>query len=82
MKFLKTVLAFLKRGWMRFAKALAVVNTAILLTIAYVVIIGPLSLFVRLFGKDFLGAKQTDRPSLWQDRDHVEHTLEIARRQF
>lgn len=54
-------------GWMRFAHRLGVINTAILLTIVYVVGIGPMWLVTRLFRDDALGDREA--PSYWKSRE-------------
>ncbi len=82
MELIKRFALFLKRWWLRFAKGLAVVNTAVLLTIAYVLVIGPLSLFIRILGKDFLQLKNASRASFWRDREETNDTLDTAERQF
>jgi hypothetical protein len=60
MSFLRKLGSLLKDRWMRFARGVAIVNTAILLTLFYLVIIGPISLFIRIVGKDFLQMRSID----------------------
>lgn len=72
----------LYRWWMKFAHALAVVNTTVLLTIVYVFLIGPMSLAVWLLRKDFLRHRTKEDSSFWISREQVSHTLEQSRHQF
>jgi len=49
MKILKKIWAGFKKGWMKFAHILGKINTTILLSIVYFVIIGIYSIIARLF---------------------------------
>ena len=69
-------------GWMLFAKALAFVNTRVLLTLVYALVIGPISLFLRIFGKDSLERKFDPSNSYWKRRETASHTIKHAARQF
>ena len=82
MKLLRTIARQLKRLWMKFAHVVAVVNTAILLSLFYVLVVGPLWLVIRILRKDYLQTQFNTRPSYWRDRDVARHTLEGAQRQF
>lgn len=54
------------RGWMRFGEALAWVNTRILLTLIFFLVVTPTGLVMRLFGRSPIArARQTD--SYWTD---------------
>lgn len=79
----RTIRFGLYRGWMKFAHVLAVVNTTLLLTIVYVVLIGPIALAMKLFRRDPLetGALP-DRASFWKVKDPVRHTIADSKRQF
>jgi hypothetical protein len=46
----------LYRGWMKFADALAWINTRILLTVIYYLVVTPTGAVMRLFGKSPLDA--------------------------
>ena len=72
----------LYRWWMAFARAIAFVNTRLILTIVYVIIIGPIALIVRIAGRDFLDRTMGRAESYWKQREHSDHTLENASRQF
>lgn len=79
---MKKVLSLLWQGWKKFAHVLGIVNTRILLTITYVIIIGIVAIISRLIGADLLDRRMKERPSYWHDRDAADATLEAARRQF
>ncbi len=70
------------KAWMKFAAALAFINTTIILIILYVVIIGITSIIMRLFGKDLLDKRILATDTLWQEKEPVIHSLEQSRRQF
>jgi len=59
-------------GWMKFAFVLGWVNTRVLLGIFFYLILTPLGLLMRLFGKDFLD-ERIDRgaASYWKKRATV-----------
>jgi hypothetical protein len=82
MKSLRKIGSLLYDWWMRFARALAFVNTRVLLTIFYVLVIGPIALVLSVIGKDFLERKIDASLSYWKKREPSEHTLESASRQF
>ncbi len=75
-------LAFAYKLWMRFARALGVVNTHVLLTLVFILIIGPFALVVRLFGKDFLDRTLRPSGSYWKPKEPAPHDFENAKRQF
>lgn len=53
-------------GWMKFAFALGWLNTRILLTVFYYLVITPIGLVIRLTGKDLLSRKlDRNAPSYW-----------------
>lgn len=81
-KTLRDVGSYLYKGWMRFANLLAFVNTRVILTVLYVLLIGPISLILRLFGNDFLERDLTPSSSWWKVKEKREHTIENARHQF
>ena len=77
--------SFLRRvyaGWMRFARFLAYVNTMVVLTSFYFLVIGPVALFFKLIGKDLLDRKAEKQNSYWYDKPKVAHTIESTRHQF
>jgi hypothetical protein len=54
------------RGWMRFGEALAWVNTRILLTLIFFLVVTPIGLVMRLFGRSPIAVKRRD-DSYWTD---------------
>jgi len=82
MQLIKKIGSLIYEGWMIFARALAFVNTRIILTIFFLLIIGPIALILKLAGKDFLQRKIDSSPSFWKPREASEHTLDNAVRQF
>lgn len=48
----------LKAGWMRFARALGHINSTILLTLVYFLVLGPIAILHRLAGPDRMGLKK------------------------
>lgn len=82
MQTIRKIASGVYKGWMAFARALAFINTRIILTLFFVLIIGPIALVLRLAGKDFLQRTIDSSPSFWKDREHAEHSLENASRQF
>ena len=61
MNFLKK----LWKGWKAFAHALGKVQTFILLTVFYLLILGPVSLLFRLFGKSTLPYRAQTPDTYW-----------------
>ena len=82
MKFLRSICSLLYKGWMAFAHALAVVNTTIILSIVYLLLIGPSWLVMKLRRKDLLDRKVEAAPTFWRTKEPIKHTLEQSRRQF
>jgi hypothetical protein len=82
MKFLKKIGKTVYSWWMKFAHLLAFVNTRILLSIIFVLIIGPIAVISRLLGADFLGVRRVSVKSFWKVRESIPPTIESARRQF
>jgi hypothetical protein len=69
------------RWWMMFARALGAANAAILLTIVFLFMIGPMSIIAKLLGKDLLNHRKSSG-SFWKAKEPVVHKLEHARHQF
>lgn len=79
---MKKVLSLLWQGWKKFAHVLGIINTKILLTVTYLVIIAVAAIVSRLRGADLLDRRMRPRPSYWHDREAADASLESARRQF
>lgn len=56
----------LKLVWDKIGHVLGIINTYILLTLFYFVILTPLSLVMRLFGKDILKLKRNKQETYWE----------------
>jgi hypothetical protein len=79
---MKKFLSLIWRGWKKFAHTLGVVNTKILLTLSYFIIIAVVSIPSRLFGADFLDKRMKRKDSYWNGREPVDVSVEACRRQF
>jgi len=69
--------------WTRFFQAIGTVWTAVILSLVYVLSVGPIGLLMRLFGKDPLDRALSPEPSFW--RPHEPNPLgaqRAARHQF
>jgi hypothetical protein len=72
----------LKAGWLRFAGILHRVNTTVILTLIYFVVIAPINLLTRLVRADLLKRRIGDEPSFWMDPEAPTSSLDDCRRQF
>jgi hypothetical protein len=80
---MKSIFRAIKRMWLLFAQMLGKVNTILLLSLVYFVVIGFMSLVMRLFRKDLLQKKMDyDQASYWQTRETSEQTLDRYKYQF
>ncbi len=71
------------KRWTASMEALGAFWTAIILSLVYVLSVGPVSVFMRLFGKDLLDRKLGPEPTFW--RAHEPNPLgarAAARHQF
>lgn len=78
MAFLKKLYAY----WMKLAHALGWVNTRILLFAFFILVLGPVALLARLFGKDFYEQSKAGAPTYWIKRPKPGFTKEDCHRQF
>tara|TARA_B100001996_G_C18382726_1_gene485980 strand:+ start:291 stop:668 length:378 start_codon:yes stop_codon:yes gene_type:complete len=58
-----------KRIWIKFGEILGKVIAPLVLSIVYFIVVTPIGLFLRIFGKDLLGIKLLDKESYWIKRD-------------
>jgi len=79
---MKRLLLLIWTGWKKFAHALGIVNTTILLSVSYFVIMGLVSVLSRIFGADFLDKRMRKKSSYWHKREPLDTSLEACRRQF
>ena len=74
--------AAIKAGWLRFAGILARVNSTILLTVIYFLIVAPTNLVLRVTRADPLSRRIGDDPSFWRAPEYRCDDLESCRKQF
>ena len=79
---MKKILSLVWRGWKKFAHGLGIVNTKILLTLTYFLILSVISVIGRLFGADLLDRRMKPKPSYWHKREPADNSIEAGRRQF
>ncbi len=70
------------RWWLVFAHALGYINTKLLLTVFYVLIIGPVWLVCLLLRIDFLERTWKQGRSYWKVKVPVDHSPTATRHQF
>ena len=68
--------------WRKFAERVARVQTNILLTVMYVIIIVPLGLAMRLMGRSPLQQPREGPDSAWTPRRETPYTVERFKRLF
>jgi hypothetical protein len=69
--FVKQVAVWVAWGWLKFAHVIGTVNTKIILTLIFFVILTPIALCYRLFYGDTLKIKHKNPDSNWHRRDHT-----------
>ena len=76
------VMMRLYKAWMRLAELLAMVNTYILLSLMYWLVLTPLGTIMRLCGRDVLRRRSRTRETYWvhrttsrQDRERFERAF-------
>lgn len=68
--------------WKKFAHRLAIIQTTIILTLFYFLMIGVFALVAKLLGKDLLDKKWKQNKSFWKEKEKLSMAVENARRQF
>ena len=77
------ILRFFYKLWMKFAAVLGWINTRILLTIIYFLLISPMAVILRIFGKKFLlMGFDKNASSYWEERPQKAQNNESYFRQF
>jgi hypothetical protein len=71
-----------ERGWMAMAAVLGAVNTRIILTLVYVVVVTPIAFFRRLAGDPLHRDLGKGEPSHWIKREHEPADPARYRQQF
>ncbi len=72
--FIRPLAARLAKGWLAFGAALGRINTAVILTVIFVLVLTPIAWVQRRFKGDFLGLKRKvggARVSYWVRREHL-----------
>ena len=70
------------QGWKQFARRLASIQNMIILSLVYILLLGPVRLLVRLFKKDLLASKTLKANSFWIEREEKKYELERFYQQF
>jgi hypothetical protein len=70
------------RVWMRFATAIAFVNSRVLLSILYFAVFTPYGFVTRLFGRDILNRRSSPRDSYWMKRSATRQNKDQFERLF
>jgi hypothetical protein len=76
------VLAPVERGWMALAAVMGAINTRIILTLVYVVVVTPIAWLRRLGGDPLNRRLGTDVPSHWIKREREPADAARYRKQF
>ena len=63
------LLSALNKGWIKFGEILGKVIAPIVMAFVYFIILTPISLLVRLFGKDLLKLKKNKSSTYWIKRE-------------
>ncbi len=69
-------------AWMRLAQLLGAINSRIILSAAFYLLLTPLGLLTRLFGRDPLDRRGPKRQTYWVPRKRSRQTREGFERQF
>jgi hypothetical protein len=77
--FVKKAATWLAWGWLQFAHLLGTVNTKIILTLIFFLILTPIALMYRLFYGDSLKIKHTTSESQWHDRNHTYNKSDLEK---
>jgi hypothetical protein len=77
--FVKKAAVWLAWGWLRFAHLIGTVNTKIILTLIFYLILTPIAFLYRLFHGDFLKIKQKGPESNWHHRDHTYNKSDLEK---
>jgi hypothetical protein len=70
------VLSGIYRVWMRVGEALAWINTRIILTLIFFLVVTPTGLLMRLFGRSPIDPRRRFAASYWDDVDVADRHME------
>jgi hypothetical protein len=79
---MKRILRRIAAGWKRIAHKIGVFQTKVLVSLFYFILLGPVSLVLKLLRRDLLGVRDGGRKTFWHEREPEELTLERCKRQF
>ncbi len=71
--FIKRPARIIAESWMRFAAALSALNTRIILSVIFSIVLTPIALLYRLTHGDIMNIKRDDpsKKSFWKERNHL-----------
>lgn len=69
--FVKKIAQYVAFGWLRLAELLGSINTKIILSAVFFLLLTPLAYIFRQVKGDYLGIKKKTAQTLWHKRDHV-----------
>jgi hypothetical protein len=70
--FVKKLAALITRIWLRFAEVLGSINTRIILSVIFFVILTPIALVYRMIHGDFMGLKRREKAvTYFSEREHA-----------
>jgi hypothetical protein len=79
---MKVFFSLIWRGWKKLAHGLGIVNTRILLTLTYFIILAVAALIGFALRADLLDRRMRKEATYWHKREHADVTLDTCRRQF
>jgi len=68
--------------WKNIARRIAIIQTAIILTLFYFLMIGAFAAIIKLLRKDLLDKRWKKNRSFWKAKEKMTVTVETAKRQF
>jgi hypothetical protein len=70
--FIKKLAALITRIWLKFAEVLGSINTRIILSVIFFVILTPIALVYRMIHGDFMGLKRREKAvTYFSEREHA-----------
>ncbi len=66
---MENVFKHIYQGWNEFARGFASIQNMVILSLVYILLLGPIWLLVRLFKKDLLASKTLKANSFWIERE-------------
>jgi hypothetical protein len=75
-------LAMPNRYWMKFSLVLARFVSPIILGVLFYLLISPLAIVLRIFGRDELLLKRKETSSYWKERGTIGYSIELFKNQY